>query len=261
MVKKDKIVFAQACYKLTKLDLLWLIMYSSSNMTRIIESRYNYKCWNNFSVYHKITKKKIAKKLNVQSAAPNPRHVLARHCTFVRGDWNARSVDMVRHQQSGRSLCATCSTPPTNSSTIKMISKPSLQQTPHLRSRTCWFQRCTYHGNSVPRLSHSGARTTHSLGSTPKRCDVPLHENVLFICIYLSTCIVAYIHSNKYMYAHTWIHINICTAIYSYVYKPGCKHRYVYEHIYIRIYTRMCMYTCLNIYNENVENLKDSLTD
>jgi len=55
----------------------------------------------------------------------------------------------------------------------------------------------------VTRLSHGGTRRTHPLGLTPKRCDVPPHEHVLFIYMYLYTCIVTYIYSNKCMYKHT----------------------------------------------------------
>ena len=33
------------------------------------------------------------------------------------------------------------------------------------------------------RLLRGGTRTIQSLGPTPKRCDVPQHEHVLFICM------------------------------------------------------------------------------
>ena len=60
--------------------------------------------------------------------------------------------------QSQVECCTKCSTLLTNSSRIGMISKPSLQQTPHLRARTCWLQWCTFHVNSVMTLSYGGTR-------------------------------------------------------------------------------------------------------
>ena len=149
--------------------------------------------------------------------------------------------------------CAKCSTSPTNSSTTGRISKPSLQKAPHLDTRPCWFQWCTYHGNSVTTLLHGGTRTTHSLGPTPKRCNVPPHEHVLSICMYLYTCMI--------------IVINICIHIPQYLYKYVLPYIHMYTNtdvcmnIYTGIYIHMCMYTCLKIYNENVANLGDSQTE
>jgi len=81
----------------------------------------------------------------------------------------------------------------------------------------------------------------------------------VFICTYLYSCIATYIYStaSEYLYTHTWIYKHICTFIYLYVY----KHRCVYEHIYVGTYTHLCKYTCLNTHDENIANLKDSLTE
>ena len=54
--------------------------------------------------------------------------------------------------QSQVQCCAWCLTAPTNSSRIGRLSKTSLQKIPHSKTRPCWFQWCTYHGNSVTRL-------------------------------------------------------------------------------------------------------------
>jgi len=106
-------------------------------------------------------------------------------------------------------------------------------------------------------LTWSGTSITQWLGPTPRRYDVKQLEHVGFICMYLYSCIVTYIHINTDIQTHTGIHTQICTPIHSYVHKHKC----VYEYIYTGIYTHLCMYTRLNIYDENVTNTKDSLTE
>jgi len=131
--------------------------------------------------------------------------------------------------QSQVQYCATCSMPPTSSSTIGMISKTSLQQTPRLRARTCWFQWCTCQGNSVMTLSYGGRkRKTQSLDPTPQRCDVPQHEHVVFVCVYF--CIRVSLHTSILM--------NICIHILEYIniFALPYIHTYANTDVFMNIY-------------------------
>jgi len=159
--------------------------------------------------------------------------------------------------QSQLKYCAKCSTASKTSSRTGTISTQSLKNQQHSAIRPCWFQWCTCHGSSVMTLTWSGTSLTQWLGPTPRRYDVKQLEHVVFICMYLYSCIVTCIHINTDIQTHTWIHTQICTPTHSYVHKHKC----VYEYIYTGIYTHLCMYTCLNIYDENVTNTKDSLTE
>jgi len=113
-----------------------------------------------------------------------------------------------------------------------------------LRNKAMSIPMMYLHGSSVMTLTWSGTSITQWLGPTPRRYDVKRLEHVVFICMYLYSCIVTYIHINTDIQTHTWIHAQICTPIHSYVHKHKC----VYEYIYTGIYTHLCMYTCLNIY-------------
>ena len=133
--------------------------------------------------------------------------------------------------------------------------------------RPGWLQ-CTYHGNSATKLSHSGTRTTQSVGPTQKRWDVTPHEHVSFIYIYLYTCIVTWIYSSTDIYINANTHIYVYTPIHTYVYKHRFMYVHIYIYIYMYIYIYICIYTCIHtrtythfyIYVEHVTYLWDSLT-
>jgi hypothetical protein len=71
----------------------------------------------------------------------------------------------------------------------------------------------------VMTLTWSGTSLTQWLGPTPRRYDVKQLEHVVFICMYLYSCIVTCIHINTDIQTHTWIHTQICTPTHSYVHK------------------------------------------
>ena len=90
------------------------------------------------------------------------------------------------------------------------------QNQQHSGIRPCWFQWCTCHGSSVMTLTWSGTSITQWLGPTPRSYDVKQLEHVVFIRMYLYSCIVTYIYINTDIQTHTWIHTQICTPTHSY---------------------------------------------
>jgi len=126
-----------------------------------------------------------------------------------------------------------------NSSIIERLSKPNLQKTPRFKTRSCWFQWCTYHGNSVKRLC------TVEQGQ-PNRLTQPQNaamcHNMNTFCLYVCSCTRVSLHT--YIEINTFIHIPqytyICTPMYTNT--DVCMNIHIYRYVYTYVYVHMFKY-------------------